>query len=69
MDLAFERISVYHDRLRLGQTTVKDEVLRCLESARSQAHLNAFLELYAEEALERAEALDQEISVGNLKPL
>lgn len=69
MDLAFERISVYHDCLRLGQTTVKDEVLRCLESASSQAHLNAFLELYAEEALERAEALDQEISVGNFKPL
>ncbi len=67
--MTFERISEYQARLRLGQTTVKDEVLLCLERALSQAHLNAFLELYTEEALARAEALDQEISSGNIKPL
>jgi len=43
--------------------------LLCLDRAQSQAHLNAFLELYIDEALERADLLDQEIKLGRLKAL
>lgn len=67
--MVFEGISAYHDRLSRGLTTVRDQVLLCLERAQTQAHLNAFLELYVDEALERADMLDQEIKSGRLKAL
>lgn len=67
--MVFEGISTYHDRLSRGLTSVRDQVLLCLERAQSQAYLNAFLELYVDEALERADMLDQEIQSGRLKAL
>ena len=67
--MAFEGISTYHDQLVRGITTVRAEVLRCLERAHSQSHLNAFLELFAEEALARADALDLEVQAGTLRKL
>lgn len=67
--MVFEGISTYHDRLSRGFTTIKDEVSRCLAQAHSQGHLNAFMELYADEALERAEVLDQEVKSGAFRML
>ncbi|NDC73346.1 MAG: Asp-tRNA(Asn)/Glu-tRNA(Gln) amidotransferase subunit GatA, partial [Sphingobacteriia bacterium] len=67
--MVFEGISTYHDQLVRGITTVRAEVLRCLERAHSQSHLNAFLELFDEEALERADALDLEVQAGTLRKL
>jgi aspartyl-tRNA(Asn)/glutamyl-tRNA(Gln) amidotransferase subunit A len=67
--LVFEGISTYHDHLVRGITTVRGEVLRCLELAHSQRHLNVFLELFDEEALARAEAIDLEVQSGNLRSL
>jgi aspartyl-tRNA(Asn)/glutamyl-tRNA(Gln) amidotransferase subunit A len=67
--LVFEGISTYHDQLVRGTTTVRAEVLRCLERAHSQSHLNAFLELFDKEALARADALDLEVQAGTLRKL
>jgi len=67
--LVFEGISTYHDQLVRGITTVRAEVWRCLERAHSQRHLNAFLELFDEEALARADALDLEVQAGTLRKL
>ena len=67
--MVFEGISTYHDQLVRGITTVRAEVWRCLERAHSQRHLNAFLELFDEEALARADALDLEVQAGTLRKL
>jgi aspartyl-tRNA(Asn)/glutamyl-tRNA(Gln) amidotransferase subunit A len=67
--LVFEGISAYHEKLARGLSSVREEVLCCLERANSQRHLNAFLELYTDEALARAEMLDQEIQSGRFRKL
>lgn len=67
--MVFEGISAYHDKLARGLSSVREAVLCCLERANSQGHLNAFLELYTDEALARAEMLDQEIQSGKFRKL
>ena len=56
--MIFDGIQCYHDRLRSGQQTVRDEVLACLERIHRYESYGAFLEVYAEEALAKADALD-----------
>jgi aspartyl-tRNA(Asn)/glutamyl-tRNA(Gln) amidotransferase subunit A len=50
--------------LKTGDTTVKKLVKNYLEKIRSNSHLNAFNEVFADEALHRADVLDIKIKQG-----
>lgn len=63
----FSTIKDYHTTLQNGQTTCVEAVRCYLELIRERPQLNAFLEVYGTEALERAAALDLERQQG--KPL
>lgn len=63
----YSTIKDYHNALQNGQTTCVEAVRFYLEAIRAHAHLNAFLEVYEEEALQRAASLDLERSPD--KPL
>ncbi|MBO9619900.1 MAG: Asp-tRNA(Asn)/Glu-tRNA(Gln) amidotransferase subunit GatA [Niabella sp.] len=54
----FISISDYHDRLKKGATTCKATVEAYLKKIEATKHLNAFIEVYEQEALRRAEELD-----------
>ena len=51
--------------LTSGKTTCQDVVTSYLERIDSQKHLNAFLEVYGTEALDRAEIIDAKIKSNN----
>ena len=57
-------IASYHQALKNGQTTVKQTVEEFLARIEKQKHLNAFLEVFSEEAIARAEEIDQKIGRG-----
>ena len=57
---SFSSIEEYHKELLHGQTSCKVAVQYFLDKIASQKELNAFLEIYATEALERASELDQQ---------
>ena len=52
-------------KLRAGVVSCVDQVLFHLSKIRDQAHLNAFLTIYDEEALARAAIIDQKIKNGS----
>jgi len=54
---------IQHD-LQRGAITCRDLVSYHLENIRKNAHLNAFLSVYEDEALSRAAAVDQKIKTG-----
>lgn len=56
----FKSIENYHKELLHGSTTCVDTVKFFLARIETNKHLNCFLEVYAAEALKRAEILDQE---------
>ncbi|MDZ4758844.1 MAG: Asp-tRNA(Asn)/Glu-tRNA(Gln) amidotransferase subunit GatA [Bacteroidota bacterium] len=55
----------YKENLIKGETTVVQTVQSFLNNANEHKHLNAFIELWGEEALQRAVEIDIEISKGN----
>ena len=55
----YESIHHYHSSLTSGSSTCEQAVLHYLEQIRSKERLNAFVQVYAEEALLKAKALDQ----------
>ncbi len=57
---SFHSIKDYHAQLLHGSTTCVEAVQYYLQQIASQHHLNAFLEIYADEALHRASALDEQ---------
>jgi aspartyl-tRNA(Asn)/glutamyl-tRNA(Gln) amidotransferase subunit A len=61
----FSTIKDYHNALQNGQTTCVEAVLFYIEAIEKKHQLNAFLEVYKTEALERAAALDLRRSEGN----
>jgi aspartyl-tRNA(Asn)/glutamyl-tRNA(Gln) amidotransferase subunit A len=61
---SFSTIKDYHNALQNGQTTCVEAVLFYLDAIEKNHHLNAFLEVYKAEALERAAALDLRRSEG-----
>ena len=63
----FSSIEQYHALLTHGHTTCSEAVNYYLHSIKEQAHLNAYIEVYSEEALKIAEALDQKRIQG--KPM
>ncbi len=57
---SFHSIKDYHADLLHGQTTCVEAVQYYLQQIANGKHLNAFLEVFAEEALQRAEELDKQ---------
>lgn len=55
---AFNNVEEYHSQLKSGSITCVQAVQHYLEKISSAAHLNAFIEVFAEEAQQRAEELD-----------
>lgn len=58
-----------HSQLQQGKTTCREVVEQCLRNIEQGAKLNAFLRTYAEEARQRAAAIDQKLSVGDTQKL
>ena len=66
----FTTIKDYHNNLKSGQTTVVEAVRFFVETALSGAYLNAWLNIYEDEALATAKKLDEHIATGEpLRPL
>lgn len=63
----YSSIKDYHNALQNGQTTCVEAVRFYVEAARNNSHLNAFLELYEDEALQQAAALDAQRAAGNFE--
>lgn len=55
----FTTISNYHNNLVTGKTTCEKTVLFYLKRIEQESHLNVFLEVFKEEALQRAKYLDE----------
>lgn len=62
----FTTIKAFHTALQNGQTTCVEAVLFYSKAITENAHLNAFLEVYETEALERAKQLDAAAANGAL---
>lgn len=60
----FSTIKDYHNALQNGQTTCVEAVRFYINAAKESATLNAYLELYETEALERAATLDAQQAAG-----
>lgn len=66
----FKTIKDYHNNLQSGQTTVVEAVRFFVETAKSGASLNAWLNIYEDEAVATAKKLDEHIATGEpLRPL
>jgi len=66
----FSSISQYHAQLKDGTATCRQAVKHFLKKIDSSKHLNAFIEVYADEALKKAEQLDEKRNSGHaVKPL
>lgn len=57
-------IAQYHRALRNGETTVAETVSRFLERIAATSHLNVFVEVFTDDATERAKQLDDAVSKG-----
>jgi aspartyl-tRNA(Asn)/glutamyl-tRNA(Gln) amidotransferase subunit A len=62
----FSSIREYHDQLQAGRASCVQTVQQYLAAIDSNRHLNAFLEVFTEEALARAAKLDQQGIKGKL---
>lgn len=61
----FTSIEQYHAQLQEGKVTCLQAVEHYLQQVRSRHSLNAFVEVYEEEALERAKQLDKKRKAGD----
>lgn len=61
----YSSIEQYHAQLQQGTITCIDVVEHYLHRIASTKHLNAFIEVYNEEAIARAKQLDEERAKGN----
>ncbi len=55
---SFHSVSLYHQHLQQNSTTCTEAVEFYLQKIEKHKHLNAYVEVYANEALEKAKALD-----------
>lgn len=61
---AFTSIEQFHAQLKEGTTTCLGTVQYYLERIHATRHLNAFIEVWEQEALDQAKALDQRLQSG-----
>ncbi len=66
MVFAFSSIQQYHSLLQVGNTTCVQAVQHYIAAIRQNEQLNAFIEVFEQEALERAALLDEQPSKGKL---
>ena len=64
---SFRSIKDYHADLLHGNTTCMEAVQFYLQQIADQVHLNAFLEVYTNEALQRAAQLDKQRNLHGIK--
>ena len=64
---SFTTIRDYHKQLLNGQTTCVEAVLHYIEEIKQKQYLNAWLEIFEEEAIDQARTLDTERQNGSLK--
>jgi len=62
--IAYSSIEQYHAQLKEGSVTCVQATEHYLQQIAAHSHLNAFVEVYAEEALKKAEALDSQRRQG-----
>ncbi|MFI5155134.1 MAG: Asp-tRNA(Asn)/Glu-tRNA(Gln) amidotransferase subunit GatA [Chitinophagales bacterium] len=62
----FQSIKDYHSALQNGSTSCTEAVQYYLRRIESAAHLNAFVRVYTEEALDRARSLDRDRKSGKM---
>ncbi len=62
--LSFYSVKDYQTLLQNGKTTCVDAVSFYIHNIKSNKHLNAFLEVYEDEALQRAKQLDEKRASG-----
>ncbi|MFI5186362.1 MAG: Asp-tRNA(Asn)/Glu-tRNA(Gln) amidotransferase subunit GatA [Chitinophagales bacterium] len=60
----FSSIEQYHAQLKKKEVSCKQAVEHFLQQINTSEHLNAFIEVYADEALKKAEQLDQKRNAG-----
>jgi aspartyl-tRNA(Asn)/glutamyl-tRNA(Gln) amidotransferase subunit A len=60
----YSSIEQYHAQLQEGTTSCLQAVEHYLEKIKSKAHLNAFVEIYVEEAVQKAKELDKKRTAG-----
>ncbi|MES1218137.1 MAG: amidase family protein, partial [Bacteroidota bacterium] len=60
----FSSIEQYHAQLQEGSTTCLQAVEYYLQRIQSTAHLNAFIEVYSDEAISKAKELDKKRKAG-----
>lgn len=63
---SFSSIEQYHTQLKKGSTTCVQAVQHYLSAIEQNKHLNCYLEVFAEEALQIASNLDTQTSYGKL---
>ena len=61
----YTTIETYHDWLGVNPDGCEQAVRHYLDEIRRQEQLNAFLEVYSDEALARARELDERRNAGN----
>ena len=61
---SFDSIPHYHRQLNSNSITCSDVVKQYLDRIEANKHLNAFVEVYAEEALQKATELDKKRAAG-----
>jgi len=61
---AYRRIIDIQADLLAGNTTCEQLVMHYLDQIKEKQHLNAFLEVWGEEALEKAKDIDRKIASG-----
>jgi aspartyl-tRNA(Asn)/glutamyl-tRNA(Gln) amidotransferase subunit A len=61
----FSSISQYHAQLKDGTASCRQAVKYFLQKINSSKHLNAFIEVYADEALKKADELDKKRNSGH----
>jgi aspartyl-tRNA(Asn)/glutamyl-tRNA(Gln) amidotransferase subunit A len=62
----FSSIEQYHARLKEGKDTCLQTVEYYIQQIQLKQHLNAFIEVYADEALQKAKVLDTKRKAGGL---
>ncbi len=62
----FSSVEQYHAQLKEGVTSCEQAVEYYLQQINTKKHLNAFIAVYAEEALAKARLLDKERANGNI---
>jgi aspartyl-tRNA(Asn)/glutamyl-tRNA(Gln) amidotransferase subunit A len=63
---SFSSIEQYHAQLQEGKLTCREVVEHYLQKIEAYRQLNAFIEVYKEEALQRAIQLDEKRKAGNI---